>query len=189
MRLRALLLLALFLGAGSSLPSLDAVLYHMHGTERFAGDTHLDPAGGCGGHADHCTLGRTSPGSRSVQPWTVVVRSGPAPGARPPRARRVRARSLSPRGTLPRLELLRHQPPDGKPFATAHIPPPLAVGTRSHALEISMRALLHRRGAGRSGVRPACSRLATGAATHPLGTGHRHYRHGTGAGQGHRSRR
>ncbi len=101
MRLRALLLLALFLGAGSSLPSLDAVLYHMHGTERFAGDTHLDPAGGCGGHADHCTLGRTSPGSRSVQPWTVVVRLAPLRAQAPTRSPCPRA-IVSPRGTLPR---------------------------------------------------------------------------------------
>lgn len=74
MRIRALLLLSLFLCAGTSLPSLDAVLYHRHGAEQFAGDTHLDPAGGCGGHADHCTLGRTPPGSRSVQPWAVDFR-------------------------------------------------------------------------------------------------------------------
>ena len=77
MRIRAFLLLALFLGAGTSLPSLDAMLYHRHGAERHAGDTHLDPPGGCGGHADHCTLGRTPPGSRSVQPWTVEVRITP----------------------------------------------------------------------------------------------------------------
>jgi hypothetical protein len=74
MRIRALLLLALFLGAGTSLPSLDAVLYHRHGADRFAGDTHFDPAGGCGGHADHCTLARTPPGSRSVQPQAVDFR-------------------------------------------------------------------------------------------------------------------
>jgi hypothetical protein len=73
MRLRAVLLLALFLGAGTSVPSLDALLYHRH-AERFAGDAHFDPAGGCGGHADHCTLGRTPPGSRSDQPRCTEIR-------------------------------------------------------------------------------------------------------------------
>jgi hypothetical protein len=73
MRIRALLLLALFLGAGTSLPGLDAVLYHQHPDGR-ADQIHFDPAGGCGGHADHCTLGRTPPGSRSLQPWAVDFR-------------------------------------------------------------------------------------------------------------------
>lgn len=86
MRIRALLLLALFLGAGTSLPSLDAALYHTHGSERLAGDTHLDPAGGCGGHADHCTLGQTPPGSRSVQPWAVVIHLSTANTLAPLRA-------------------------------------------------------------------------------------------------------
>jgi hypothetical protein len=73
MRPRALLLLALFLGAGTSLPSLDAVVYHRHGPDRLAGETHWDPAGGCGGHADHCTLSRTPPGSRSIHLWAVAI--------------------------------------------------------------------------------------------------------------------
>jgi hypothetical protein len=100
MRLRSLLLLALFLGAGTSLPSLDAILYHGHGTERFVGDSHLDPAGGCGGHADHCTLGRTPPGSRSVHPWAVVIRLGV--GIRPATVRVPDPPAIvSSRGTLP----------------------------------------------------------------------------------------
>ncbi len=100
MRLRAVLLLALFLGAGTSLPGLDAVLYHRHGPDRSAGATHLDPPGGCGGHADHCTLGRTPPGSRSVQPGTIEVRLSLTLSSTP-------ARTLAswvfvpPRGTLP----------------------------------------------------------------------------------------
>jgi hypothetical protein len=72
-RFRALLLLALFLGAGTSLPGLDAVLYHRH-PDRRADEIHFDPAGGCGGHADHCTLSRTPPGSRSVLPRATVFR-------------------------------------------------------------------------------------------------------------------
>ena len=72
-RIRALLLLALFLGAGTSLPGLDATLYHWH-PDRRADETHFDPAGGCGGHADHCTLGRTPTGSGSVLPRPTVFR-------------------------------------------------------------------------------------------------------------------
>lgn len=72
-RIRAFLLLALFLCAGTSLPGLDAVLYHQH-PDRRADETHFDPAGGCGGHADHCTLSRTPPGSRSVLPRATVFR-------------------------------------------------------------------------------------------------------------------
>ena len=100
MRLRALLLLALFLGAGTSLPSLDAVLYHRHGPDRLAGETHFDPAGGCGGHADHCTLGRTPPGSRSLQLWSVVIR--PAAPATSVAVRTPDSPAIVPlRGTLP----------------------------------------------------------------------------------------
>jgi hypothetical protein len=72
-RIRAFLLLALFLGAGTSLPGLDAVLYHHH-PERQPDQVHYDPAGGCGGHADHCTLSRTPPGSQSVLPRVTVFR-------------------------------------------------------------------------------------------------------------------
>ncbi len=73
-RVRAWLLLALFLGAGTSLPSADALLHHQH-PEPFR--VHYDPAGGCAEHADHCTLGRTPPGSRAVAPVMLVVRVGP----------------------------------------------------------------------------------------------------------------
>ena len=100
MRVRALLLLALFLGAGTSLPGLDAILYHWSSPERFAGDAHFDPAGGCGGHADHCTLGRTPPGSRSVQPRMAEIRLGLSlPSATTTRL--VSRVIVAPRGTLP----------------------------------------------------------------------------------------
>ncbi|MGN6392786.1 MAG: hypothetical protein ACTHM9_11130 [Gemmatimonadales bacterium] len=70
-RLRAWLLLALFLSAGTSLPSADALLNHRH-PEPFR--VHFDPAGGCAGHADYCTLGRTPPGSRAAAPAAFVAR-------------------------------------------------------------------------------------------------------------------
>jgi hypothetical protein len=100
MRLRPLLQLALFLCAGTSLPSLDAILYHGRAAERFAGDTHLDPAGGCGGHDDHCTLGRTAPGSGSVRPHALLVRIDIDPDRSTVRAPESPASTPS-RGTLP----------------------------------------------------------------------------------------
>jgi hypothetical protein len=75
-RARAWLLLALFLCAGTSLPSLDALLYHQR-ADPMAGRVHIEPAGGCTSHADHCTLGRTPPGSRAVLPLVVVARLAP----------------------------------------------------------------------------------------------------------------
>ena len=91
-RLRAWLLLALFLSAGTSLPSADALLNHRH-PESFR--VHFDPAGGCASHADHCTLARTPPGSRAAVPVAFGVgvafdRATPqtsAPTARPLDAR------------------------------------------------------------------------------------------------------
>jgi hypothetical protein len=63
---KALLLLLVFLSAGTSLPSLDALVYHGNsaGTERSR--THIEPAGGCLNHADGCSLGRTASGSGAV---------------------------------------------------------------------------------------------------------------------------
>ena len=72
-RARAWLLLTLFLGAGTSLPSPDALLFHWH-VDPLAGLVHVEPAGGCTAHGDHCTLGRTPPGSRAVAPLAIVVR-------------------------------------------------------------------------------------------------------------------
>jgi len=74
-RVRAWLLLALFLGAGTSLPSADALLDHLH-PDPSAGRVHVEPAGGCLAHSDHCTLGRTPPGSRAVASIAFVVRVG-----------------------------------------------------------------------------------------------------------------
>jgi hypothetical protein len=75
-RARAWLLLTLFLGAGTSLPSPDALLFHWR-VDPTAGRIHVEPAGGCTAHGDHCTLGRTPPGSRAAAPLAIVVRSIP----------------------------------------------------------------------------------------------------------------
>lgn len=73
-RARAWLLLALFLGAGTSMPSADALLYHIH-PDPWAGRVHVEPIGGCTAHADHCTLGRTPPGSRALASLALSVQS------------------------------------------------------------------------------------------------------------------
>jgi hypothetical protein len=72
-RLRACLLLVLFLGAGTSLPGADALFHHWR-PESFR--VHYDPAGGCTSHADHCTLARTPPGSASAAPAGITTRLG-----------------------------------------------------------------------------------------------------------------
>ena len=71
-QVKAFLLLAVFLSAGTSLPSLDAVLYH-HGAELDRSQSHIEPAGSCLEHSGHCVLGRTATGSGAdVTPTTVV---------------------------------------------------------------------------------------------------------------------
>src|SRR5688572_12406157 len=70
---KALLLLATFLAAGTSLPSLDAVAYH-HGADAQSGRSHVEPAGGCLDHSSHCALGRTAPGSGAGLPLTDTTR-------------------------------------------------------------------------------------------------------------------
>ena len=58
----ALLLLALFLGSGTTLPSADALLYHW-GRPAETQQPHIEPAGGCASHVETCTLGRAAPGN------------------------------------------------------------------------------------------------------------------------------
>ena len=82
LRLRALLLLGVFLGAGTTLPSLDALMHHW-GRSAPRAERHLEPAGGCVGHAEHCNLGRTAPGTGAVQTMAAAVRIEPS--ARPQR--------------------------------------------------------------------------------------------------------
>jgi hypothetical protein len=65
-RVKASLLLAVFLVAGTSFPSLDAVLYHSQGPDAQRWQTHVEVAGDCLDHSEHCALGRTAPGSSAV---------------------------------------------------------------------------------------------------------------------------
>jgi hypothetical protein len=76
-KLRAWLLLAVFFGAGTSLPGLDALLFHWHVADQHAA-SHVEPAGGCSAHSDHCTLGRTPPGSRAFGVLAAALRLLPA---------------------------------------------------------------------------------------------------------------
>ncbi|MBA3498232.1 MAG: hypothetical protein H0T86_14110 [Gemmatimonadales bacterium] len=77
-RLSAALLLILFLGAGTSLPSLDALLYHARDGGQTA-RTHVEPAGPCASHAQHCTLGQTAPGSGAALVAAAALRLESAP--------------------------------------------------------------------------------------------------------------
>ncbi len=65
-RAKALLLLTVFLSAGTSLPSLDALAYHGDDAGSERSGTHVEPAGGCLSHGDQCSLGRTTSGSGAV---------------------------------------------------------------------------------------------------------------------------
>jgi hypothetical protein len=77
-RVKAFLLLAVFLSAGSSLPSADAVLYHNQAPDAKAGQAHVETAGGCLDHAEHCVLGRTATGSSTVVPLLGEIRVTPS---------------------------------------------------------------------------------------------------------------
>lgn len=76
----ALLLLAVFLGAGTTLPGPDALLHHGGGT---AADypRHIEPAGGCASHAEQCTLGRAATGASAALPAATVIRAAPPASA------------------------------------------------------------------------------------------------------------
>ncbi len=80
LRAKAILLLAVFLSAGTSLPSLDALLYHNGGMELERSQSHIEPAGGCLSHSDHCSLGRSASGSGAVATLIGVVRLEPVSG-------------------------------------------------------------------------------------------------------------
>lgn len=60
---KALVLLLVFLTAGTSLPSLDALTHHANAAEETRSQSHIEPAGGCTSHSGHCALGRSAPGS------------------------------------------------------------------------------------------------------------------------------
>jgi hypothetical protein len=76
-QVKALLLLAVFLAAGTSLPSLDAVLYHSQGSEVQRWQSHVEDAGGCLDHSEHCVLGRTAPGSSAAAAHSGAIRTEP----------------------------------------------------------------------------------------------------------------
>ena len=52
-RLQALILTLIFLGGGTSLPSADVLLYHLHG-EMSQAKAHVETTNGCASHAGHC---------------------------------------------------------------------------------------------------------------------------------------
>jgi hypothetical protein len=73
-RLVACLLLAVFLGAGTTLPGPDALLHHW-GAQAGESRAHVEPAGGCGAHAEKCTLGRTATGAGAAIVTSPVLRT------------------------------------------------------------------------------------------------------------------
>ncbi len=81
-RARSVLLLVVFLASGTSLPSLDALIYHGRGSDLQGGLVHLEPTGPCPSHAAHCTLGRTAPGSGAVGTCVAAARFELAPRSR-----------------------------------------------------------------------------------------------------------
>jgi hypothetical protein len=80
LRVKAFLLLAVFLAAGTSLPSLDALVYHHGSADLERSQSHVEPAGGCLSHSDHCSLGRSASGSGAVATLSSVTRIEPASG-------------------------------------------------------------------------------------------------------------
>jgi hypothetical protein len=82
-RVKAFLLLAVFLSAGTSLPSLDALVYHHGAAELDRSQSHIEPTGGCLSHSDHCSLGRSASGSGAVATLSGVTRLEPV--SSPPR--------------------------------------------------------------------------------------------------------
>lgn len=83
-RPKALLLLAVFLSAGTSLPSLDALWYHHGGAEVARSQSHVEVAGGCLDHSGHCVLGRTATGSGGDTTPSTEVKAEPPSQPVPP---------------------------------------------------------------------------------------------------------
>lgn len=77
---KSLLLLLVFLAAGTSLPSLDSLLFHGNTEGSQRGRIHVEPAGGCLEHAGHCVLGRTATGAGAVATLAPDIRVGPSGG-------------------------------------------------------------------------------------------------------------
>src|SRR5690349_11376609 len=55
-RLQALVLTLIFLGGGTSLPSVDVLLFHLHG-EPSRPLVHIEATDGCASHVGHCAIG------------------------------------------------------------------------------------------------------------------------------------
>ncbi|MGZ8392063.1 MAG: hypothetical protein ACXWWK_04395 [Gemmatimonadales bacterium] len=97
--IKALLLLAVFLSAGTSLPSLDAVVYHS-AAELDRSQSHVESAGGCLSHSDDCSLGRTASGSGAVATVRGVTRLEPVLSPPPSCAQRLPP-ACADRGAIP----------------------------------------------------------------------------------------
>ena len=98
-RVRAFLLLAVFLSAGTSLPSLDALVFHRDAEGAGRAQTHIEPTGGCLDHAGHCVLGRTASGSGARV--TQSIETPVEPESRPDHPLTASSLlSLAPSGTL-----------------------------------------------------------------------------------------
>lgn len=98
-RLLPHLLLALFLGAGTTLPGADALLHHWLGQPKDVG-LHIEPAGGCASHSEQCTLGRTATGAGAAIAQAATLRveaPAPAPAFQAPSLRIIAAE----RGAIP----------------------------------------------------------------------------------------
>jgi hypothetical protein len=80
-RAKAALLLAVFLSAGTSLPGLDSLLFHQGAGEPQRSQIHVEPAGGCLHHAEHCVLGRTAT-SGALATLAVEIKSEPVSPSR-----------------------------------------------------------------------------------------------------------
>lgn len=96
----ALLLFTVFLGAGTTLPGADALLHHWGGKGVEEQRPHLDPAGGCAGHTESCTLGRTATGAGATLGHAPGIRLEAVGGAPRPPARH-RSPPAADRGAIP----------------------------------------------------------------------------------------
>lgn len=76
-RLVAFLLLTIFLGAGTTLPGPDVLFHHLDG-HADQQRVHFDPAGGCAGHVEECTLGRAATGASAAIAQAPVLHTAAA---------------------------------------------------------------------------------------------------------------
>ncbi|MDZ4862806.1 MAG: hypothetical protein SGJ01_05100 [Gemmatimonadota bacterium] len=60
LRLLSLVVVALFSATTITLPFADALLDHLHPSATARPADHLEGPGGCGAHAEHCLLSRTT---------------------------------------------------------------------------------------------------------------------------------